>query len=130
MPCALVCRVHSDGVHLVLERRFAAQPRDAGVADQHAAGPRGHVVVVARGQLALKRYRRPRIVPVEQLRLQLGAAAGVGGCQRADGDGFKVGGHGRAANGLASGRRRYNATRGAGLSDQSGTAATSPAGVG
>ena len=33
---ALVGRVHADGVHLVLERRRAAQPRDAGVADQRA----------------------------------------------------------------------------------------------
>ena len=34
MPLPLVCRVHADGVHLVLERRFATQPGDAGVTDQ------------------------------------------------------------------------------------------------
>ena len=54
MPCALIRRVHADGVHLVLERRCAAQPRDAGVTDQRAVGARGHVVVVRGCQLAVE----------------------------------------------------------------------------
>ena len=48
----LIRRVHADGVHLVLERRLPAQPRDPGVADQHVVRARADVMVVGAGQFA------------------------------------------------------------------------------
>ena len=130
MPCPwyagstpMVCTSYSNG-------GLRPNLRDARVTDQPAGDARGHVMVVRAGQFAVERHRRPWVVTVEQLGFQLGAPLGIGGCQRADGHGLAAGGHRRAAKGLASGRRRYNATNGAGLSDQSDTAATSPAGVG
>ncbi len=86
---ALVGRIDANGVNLVLVGRFTPEPGDPSIADELVLGAGSHIVIVLGLELAVKRRRRPRVVALEQLRLQLRAPGGVGPVQRGVGDGHR-----------------------------------------
>ena len=104
---ALPGAVDADGVHLGLEVRRAPVDGEPGIADQGVVvGVRAEVVVVGVPQLGEEDPFAPRIVPAEQLLLQLDASGQVLPAQPGDAHGQSRLTCLRGTASIASGRRR------------------------